>query len=134
MKPPAPTKTQQTVNRLLREAEGAWGQQDYQKSLQLIEQASRQEPSNPELLLNLARAHGLRYDIPAAERWIEKAVQISSNRAHTLGEVGRICLEFEQIDMAIRYLERAGEKKGVPIGALMTLADIYIRDGRLHDA
>src|SRR5262245_50459317 len=76
----------------------------------------------------------MRYDLPAAEHCIEKAVQICTNRAQTLGEAGRICLEFEQIDMAVRYLERATQKNTVPIGALMTLADIYIRDGRLDDA
>jgi len=35
--------------RLYREAEEAWGRQDYQKSLSLIEQATRKEPLNPSL-------------------------------------------------------------------------------------
>ena len=99
VKPRPPNKLQEAIGRLLKEAEQAWGRQDYQKSLQLIEQATRKEPSNPGLLLDLARAHGLRYDLAAAERCIEKAVQISPNRAQTLGEAGRICLEFEQVDM-----------------------------------
>ena len=134
MSRPPPTKLQQAVNQLLREAEEAWGRQDYQKSIQLIEQATRKEPLNPGLQLDLARAHGLRYDLQSAEACIEKAVQLSSSRAQTLGDAGRICLEFEQVDLAIRYLERASQKNSVPIGALMTLADIYIRDGRLEDA
>jgi len=134
MSRPAQTKSQQAVGRLLQDAEAAWGQQDYQKSISLIEQATRKEPSNPTLLLDLARAHGLRYDFPAAECCLEKAVMISSGRASTLGDAGRICLEFEQVEMAIRYLERASQKKGVPIGALMTLADIYIRDSRIDEA
>jgi tetratricopeptide (TPR) repeat protein len=128
------TKSQQAVDRLLHEAEEAWGQQDYQQSIRLIEQATRQEPFNPALLLNLARAHGLRYDFSAAERCLEKAVQVSPGRAQTLEEAGRICLEFEHLDMAIRYLERASGKKGVTIGALITLADIYIRDARVDAA
>jgi tetratricopeptide (TPR) repeat protein len=134
VKPRPPTKLQEAIGRLLKEAEEAWGRQDYQKSLQLIEQATRKEPSNPGLLLELARAHGLRYDLATAERYIEKAVQLSPSRAQTLADAGRICLDFEQVDMAIRYLERAGQKNSVPIGSLMTLADIYIRDGRLDDA
>jgi Flp pilus assembly protein TadD len=133
-RPPSPNKLQQAVQQLLREAEQAWGRQDYQKSIQLIEQATRKEPSNPGLMLDLARAYGLRYDVAAAERSIEKAVQLSPNRAQTLGDAGRLCLEFEQIDMAIRYLERASQKNSAPIGSLTTLADIYIRDGRLEDA
>lgn len=134
MSRPAQTKSQQAVARLSHEAEEAWGQQDYQKSIRLIEQASREEPFNPGILLDLARAHGLRYDFPAAERCFEKAVQISSGRAQTLAEAGRVCLEIGHIDFGIRYLERASRKKGVSIGALTTLADIYIRDARVEDA
>lgn len=127
-------KPNQAIERLYREAEEAWGQQDYQKSIGLIEQATRKEPFNPLLLLDLARACGRRYDYPAAERHIERAVQISQSRAHTLGEAGRICLEFDNFDMAIGYLQRASQKKGVSIGALLTLADIYIRDQRVDEA
>ena len=134
MSRPTQIKSQPANDRLLREAAEAWGQQDYQQSIRLIEQASRKEPFNPGLLLELARAYGLRYDFPAAERHLEQAVQVSSARANTLADAGRICLEFGHVDMAIRYLEKASRKKGVPIGALMTLSDIYIRDARVDDA
>src|SRR6266851_3648233 len=101
MSRPSHTKTASAVARYLREAEEAWSQQDYQKSIGLIEKATRKEPSNPGLLLDLARAHGMRYDLPGTKRWIERAVQISSQRAHTLEEAGRVCLEIEQVDLAI---------------------------------
>src|SRR5262249_32118135 len=104
------------------------------KSISLIEKASRKEPHNPTLLLNLARAYGRRYDYPAAERYMEKAVQLSPERARTLGEAGQVCLEFDSVEMAIGYLQRASQKKGVSIGALMTLADIYARDKRIDEA
>ena len=134
MNRPQPNKPNPAIQRLYREAEEAWGQQDYQKSISLIEQATRKEPYNPILLLDLARAHGKRYDYPAAERCIEKAVQISKDRAHTLAEAAQICLQFDNIDMAVGYLQRASRKKGVSIGALTTLADIYTRDKRLDEA
>ena len=86
------------------------------------------------LLLNLARAYGKRYDFPAAERCIEKAVQISKDRAQTLGDAGQICLEFDNFDMAISCFQRACQKKGASIGTLMNLVDIYIRDQRLDEA
>jgi tetratricopeptide (TPR) repeat protein len=134
MNQPHPNKPNQAIQRLYREAEEAWGRQDYQKSINLIEQATRKEPFNPLLLLDLARAYGRRYDYSAAERYIEKALQISPGRAHTLGEAGRICLEFDNLDMALSYLERASQKKGVSVGALIMLADIYIRDKRIDEA
>jgi Flp pilus assembly protein TadD len=134
MNRPQQNKPNQAIQQLYREADQAWGQQDYQKSISLIEQAARKEPGNPILLLDLARAHGKRYDYPAAERCIEKAVQISKDRAHTLGDAGQVCLEFDNFDMAIGCYQRASEKKGVSVGSLISLADIYIRDKRLDEA
>ncbi len=134
MNRPHQNKPNEVIQRLYREAEEAWGLQDYQKSISLIEQATRKEPSNPLLLLDLARAYGRRYDYPAANRYIEKAAQISQSRAHTLEQAGRICMEFGNIDMALGFLERASQKKGVSVGALATLADIYIRDKRMDEA
>ena len=134
MNRPHQNKPNQAIQQLYREAEEAWGQQDYQKSISLFEQATRKEPGNPILLLDLARAHGKRYDYPAAERCIEKAVQISKDRAHTLGDAGQVCLEFDNFDMAIGCYQRACQKKGVSIGSLISLADIYIRDKRLDEA
>ena len=134
MSRPYQNRPSPAIERLYRESDEAWGNQDYQKSISLIERAARKEPYNPSLLLNLARAYGRRYDFPAAERYIEKAVQISQDRAHTLGEAGRICMEFDDLDMALGYLARASQKKGVSVGSLMTLADIYIRDQRIDEA
>src|SRR5689334_7936697 len=122
------------IERLYREAEEAWENQAYQKSISLIEKATRKEPYNPALLLDLARAYGRRYDFPAAERCIEKAVEISKDPTHTLGEAGRICMEFDELDMALGYLARASQKKGVSVGSLVTLADIFIRDKRVAEA
>src|SRR5882762_9504741 len=92
-------KPNPAIEWLYREAEQAWANQDYQKGISLIEKATRKEPRNPALLIDLARAYGKRYDFPAAERCIEKAVQISPDRAHTLREAGRMCLEIDEVDM-----------------------------------
>jgi len=127
-------KTNLAIQRLYREAEEAWELQDYQRSIGLIEQATHKEPHNPILLLDLARAYGRRYDYPAAERFIEKAVKISQARAQTLGAAGKVCLEFDNPDLAIKYFDRANQKKGVSIDSLINLADIYLRDKRIDEA
>ena len=134
MSRPHLNKPNPAIERLYREAEDAWGLQDYPKSISLIEQAAHKEPHNPAHLLHLARAHGRRYDFPAAERTLEKAVQVSQDRTHTLGEAGRTCLDFDHPDLALVYLERASQKKGVSIGVLVTLADMYFRDKRVEQA
>src|SRR5215813_7491040 len=112
MSRPKPENTRKIIENLLREAEAAWGEQEYGKSIALIEQACHKDPNEPSLYLAVARAHGQRYDFPAAEHWLEKAVQVSPSRAQTLGDAGHTCLEFEQVDMAIKFLKRAAEKNG----------------------
>jgi tetratricopeptide (TPR) repeat protein len=134
MTQPRPSQASSAVQLLCLEANDAWEQQDYQKSFQLFGQAARKEPKNPTHLLNLALAYGKRYDYPTAERCIEKAVQISKDRAQTLSDAGQICLEFANYDMAIRCFQRSSQKKDVSIGALINLVDIYIRDKRLEEA
>jgi tetratricopeptide (TPR) repeat protein len=134
MTQPHPSQASPVVQRLYLEANDAWEQQDYQKSIRLFGQAARREPHNPMLLLNLALAHGKRYDFSAAERCIEEAVHLSKDRAKTLTDAGQICLEFDNIDMAIGCLQRANQNQGTSIGALINLADILIRDKRLEEA
>lgn len=134
MTQPYPSKQNSAIQRLYLEANEAWERQDYQKSISLFGKASRKEPHNPTRLLDLALAYGKRYNFSAAEHCIEKAVQISKDRAQTLADAGQICLEFANIDMAISCLQRASQKKNVSIGALINLVDIYIRDKRLDEA
>src|SRR5580700_8529395 len=131
---PQQNKPSKAMEQLYRESEEAWGRQDYQKSISLMELASRKEPSNPNILLFLARLHGLRYDYPAAERYIEQALKISQGGVRTIEEAGRVCYAFKNLDMMLGYLERASQKKGVSMDALTSLADLYFIDDRMDQA
>jgi tetratricopeptide (TPR) repeat protein len=122
------------AQRLCREAEDAWGEQDYAKSIRLIEHAIRKDPHSASLLFHLARAHGKRYDFASADRSLEKAVQLSKDRTQALGEAGQTCFQFDHIEMALGYFARACQKSGVSIGVLITLADMLIRDKKLDEA
>jgi tetratricopeptide (TPR) repeat protein len=134
MNPPRPNKPNKAIERLCGQASEAWRRQDYQKSISLLELAVQKEPSNPSLHLNLARAHGLRYDYSAVERCIEKALQVSQGSVRILQEAAGICSTFKNLDLMLGYLERAREKKGVSLGALISLADIYVIDQRIDEA
>ncbi|MDB6022431.1 MAG: Sulfotransferase [Pedosphaera sp.] len=134
MSQPHPNRPNKEIERLCREAEEAWQRQDYQNSINRLEQATRIEPSNPSLHFNLAQAHALRYEFSAVERCIERALQVSQGRVEMLEEAGRICSTFKNLDPMLGYLERASQKKGVSIGALTSLADIYILDDRIEAA
>src|ERR1035438_163118 len=114
MSHPQPKKPNKVIERLCGEASEAWSRQDYQKSISLLEQAVQKEPSNPNLHLSLPRGPGLRYDYPALERCIEKALQVSQGRVEILEEAARVC-SIKNTDMMLGYLERASQKKGVSI-------------------
>ncbi|HWX21930.1 MAG TPA: sulfotransferase [Candidatus Binatia bacterium] len=134
MSQPRPNKPDKGIERLCQEAGEAWRRQDYQKSISLLELAVQKDPSNSSLHLNLARAHGLRYDYSAVERCLEKALQVSQGRVQILEEAAGICSAFKNLDMMLGYLERASQKKGVSIDALISLADIYVLDNRMDEA
>jgi tetratricopeptide (TPR) repeat protein len=120
--------------RLFEQTAEAWRRQDYKESISLLERASRLDPGNPSVLLDLGRAYGMRYDYPAAERCFEKAVLIAPRRDETLAEAGRRAQEFAHYDLASRYFERASREKGASASVLVTLAELYERGHRLEEA
>lgn len=134
MNPPNPNQPNPEIQRLCREAEESWKRLDYQKCISLIGEAVQKEPSNPSLHLNLARAHGLRYDYSAARGCIEKALEVSQGHVLILEKAAQVCWGFKKLDMVLDYLERASQKKGTSIVALTSLADMYILDDRIDKA
>ena len=134
MNPLAQNGPNPAVERLQLEASEAWENLEYRKSIQLLERAARKDPGNPALLLNLAQAHAARYDFATAERYIDKAVKLSSNRTQTLEKAGQMCLGLEYVEMAFRYFKRASQKAEVSLGTLLNLVDMCIRDKRLEEA
>jgi Tfp pilus assembly protein PilF len=135
MSSPLLNQANPAIDKLYHEADEAWADLDYRKSLGLMEKAIRKDPHNPSRYLHLARGYGRRYDFPAARRYIDKALQVSTNRTQTFEEAGRTCLEFDNTDMAIGYFERACQKKNtnVGMGGLIELAEIYLRDKRIDE-
>jgi tetratricopeptide (TPR) repeat protein len=122
------------IERLQLEARVAWENLEFQKGIQLIERAARKDPGNPSLLLNVAQAYVQRYEFAAAERYIEKAVKLSTNPVQTLEKAGQICLGLENVEMAFRYFKRASKKGEISTGVVVNLVDMCIRDHRLEEA
>ncbi len=134
MIPPPPNKPNEEIQRLCQEAGEAWKRLDYQRCISLIELAIQKEPANPSLYINLARAHGLRYDYSSVERCIEQALAVSQDHVRMLEEAARTCSAFKNLDLMLGYLERASRKEGVSIIALTSLADMYLLDDRIDEA
>jgi Flp pilus assembly protein TadD len=129
-----PAISAQSLSRLFEQAVEAWRRQEYSRTIELLERASRGAPSHVGILLDLGRAYGLRYDYAAAEDRFERAVRLAPKRAEILAEAGRRSLEFGHDEMATRYFERACREKPAGLGALLSLAELEERRSRLDAA
>src|SRR5271155_2359064 len=122
-----------SLNRMLRAAEEAWNRRDFQQNIELLERASRLDPANAGILLQLGRMYGLRYDYAAAERCYEKAVRIAPQKTQALWAAGMQSHDFHKLDLAEKYLRLAAEQKDATPDMLIHLADIYERLRRMDD-
>jgi tetratricopeptide (TPR) repeat protein len=123
-----------SLNRMLQAAQESWNRRDFQPYFETMERASKMDPANHRILLDLGLAYGMRYDFAAAERWLEKAVRVAPNRSEVLIMAGTHCRNFNQYEMAKRFFERAAELPGVTPDTLVKLAELYERLRLLDDA
>jgi Tfp pilus assembly protein PilF len=114
---PLPCSTQ------FQQAADAWQRRDYQKTIDILERASQQQPNNSKLFLNIAEAHGLRFDYSKAELWLERAVSIAPDKGEILAEAGRRCHRFNQPGMGNRYFTRAAQHPNVGAWVLVAMAE-----------
>jgi len=126
--------SQGSLSRRFHEAAEAWKRQDYRHAIETLGGAARLDPANATIQLDLGRAHGLRYDYPAAEKCLEKAVRLVSKKTEVLTEAGRRCQEFGSYEMAKGYFERAAALPGASAGVFVSLAEFSERHARLEEA
>jgi tetratricopeptide (TPR) repeat protein len=123
-----------SLARMLQAAREARDRKDYQQNIELLERASRLDPANALILLQLGRAYGLRYDYAAAERCFEKAIRVAPKKTEALGAAGMYCRDFRKPNLAEHYYLRALEQKDVTPETLVKLAETYEHLRRLEDA
>lgn len=95
-----------SLDRLLKTSAEAWSNKKFQEAIELMERASRLNPSNAGILLDLGRYHGLRYDSAAAERCFEQAVRVAPNKTETLAVAGVNCSDCSDFGNSERYYLR----------------------------
>lgn len=120
--------------RLRQSAAEMWRRQDYPAYFKVMEQASRQDPANPDIFLDMGAAYGMRYDYAAAERCFEKAVRVAPSKAKALIMAGTQCRGFDRYEMAKTYFERAVKEPQPSPDTYVKLAEIYERFRLLEDA
>src|SRR5260221_12666434 len=119
--------SQGALSRTLQAARESWNRQDYQQYFEMIERASRLDPANHRILLDLGLAYGMRYDYAAAERCLEKAIRVAPQKAAVLAMAGTHCRNFGRYEMARHYFERAIEASGASPDSLVELAELLER-------
>ncbi len=123
-----------SLSRMLQTATEAWNRQDYQQSIELMERASRMDPANPGILLDLGYAHGRRHDCLAAERCFERAARVAPRKSEVLAMAGVQCRGFNRYEMARHYFERAIAEPGASPDTFVKLAELYERFRFLKEA
>jgi tetratricopeptide (TPR) repeat protein len=123
-----------SLSRLFQDAVEAWRRQDYQETIALLERASRLDPANTNVLLDLGRAYGLRYEFESAERCFEKAIKIAPRKIDALIEAGLRSQAFGNYQMSAGYFERATREKGATADVFVTLAELYERGPRANES
>src|SRR5271154_896421 len=126
--------SQGSLARMLQAAGEAWTRKDFQQNIEFLERASRLDPANASILLQLGRAYGLRYDYAAAERCFEKAIRVAPKKTEALAAAGKKSRVFRKPDLAERYLRLAVEQKDVTPDMLVNLAEFYERLRRMEEA
>jgi tetratricopeptide (TPR) repeat protein len=121
-------------NRLLSAVGEAWNRKKFSEAIDLMERASRQDPANSGILLDLGRMYGLRYDVAAAERCFEKAAGLAANKAEALAIAGLQSRDFGNFVLSERYCLRALAEKNTAPDTFVQLAKLYERLRRLDEA
>jgi Tfp pilus assembly protein PilF len=123
-----------SLARMQQTASEAWFRQEYTESITVLERASRLDPANAGLLLDIGRAYGMRYDCAAAEKYFERAAKVAAQKSEVLAVAGLQCRGFGRYEMAKHYFERAmAEPKASP-DTLVKLAELYERFRFMNEA
>ena len=123
-----------SLHRMLQASDDAWSRKKFGEAIDQLERASRLDPGNGGILLELGRRHGQRYDHVAAERCFEKAVRMAPNQTVILLYAGQKSRDFGNYGMAERFFLRAAEKSGSAPEPFIQLARLYERIRRLDEA
>jgi tetratricopeptide (TPR) repeat protein len=126
--------SQGSLSRMVQAAQEAWTRKTFQEGIELLERASRLDPANTDILLNLGNWYGLRYNSAAAGECFEKAVRVAPNKAIALAVAGLYAGDFGDYAMSERLFLRALEQKNAVPKMAAQLATLYERLRRLDDA
>jgi tetratricopeptide (TPR) repeat protein len=94
---------------LARSAREAWERHQYEQTIALYEQALRRDPKNHFLLIDLARAYGLRYRLADAEMILDRVLRLYPRSAKVRSMAAATYAMIQRPASAIEHYRRALE-------------------------
>jgi Flp pilus assembly protein TadD len=128
--------SQGTLGRLRVQVQQAWEDRNLNRCIEILERIARMAPADTWALRELGRMHGHLYDYESAERYFERAYQMSppGQKAQALADAGQMARDFYNPSFAERYFERALNEPGVTAEILVKAAEVAERNRRMDDA
>jgi tetratricopeptide (TPR) repeat protein len=114
-------------------AQLAWDAHRFDEAIHYYELALKRDPTNAVLLVDVARAYGLRFRYADAERLVDRACDLHPNDAHLQLMLGRSYEMLKQFDRAIACYQRALKLEPASSEKPQTLFELAKMHERLHD-
>lgn len=126
--------SQNTLARLFQAAEEARRRLDFPQCVEILDRASRLDPANVHLLLNLGHAQGKNFDFASAERSFDRAIRIAPSKKDALAAAAFRARDFGNATLAEHYYRTASEQKDATPDILVALAENSERFSRLEES
>jgi tetratricopeptide (TPR) repeat protein len=107
---------------------------DYAQAIQLLNRAHGIDSANEKVLLELALAYAMSYDLVTAERWMETAIRIAPSKTDALIMAGHHWSSVKQFEAAKHCFERTLQQSPLPIMTIFRLTELYLRLGKVDEA
>ena len=123
---------------LTKVAKQAWNNDQRYKTIALLTEALRREPSNPEILVELATACGKQRHYKRAEELLSRLIEIAPRSSSMFRRVGLAYSIIDRPERAAEFFRHSLELNPHPskrVATLLDLADLYERSHhwRSHD-
>lgn len=114
-------------------AQRAWTARRYDDAIWFYERALDRDPTNPVLLVDVARVYAIRFRYAEAQKLVDLAQSLYANDANVQAMLGRSYVMLKQFDQAIMCLRRALELDPANPDRPRLLLELAKMHERLHD-
>ena len=118
-------------------AQRAWNDNLRYKTIPLLLEALRRDPTNPDILLNLATACGKQRYYEKAEQYLARVLELAPRKATIHRRVAQTYATIDRPERAVECYRRSLELNrdtSVTVPTLLELARLYERRHQLDDA